>query len=437
LSGDELGATNRAAAGPVTTDLSAVLALAAHGWSVIPVHAVESTACTCGRADCPSPGKHPRVRWDRWMGRAATPAELEAWWARWPDANIGVVTGWVSGLVVLDVDPRHGGDSALETLEARHGPTPDTVGSLTGGGGRHLFFAHPPHLVPSRPLATGLDLKAEGGMVVVPPSRHASGARYRWRSGHAPGELVLAPLPDWLDRLSVTLDRGLRADRPPPVVRTPTERAEFAELWAEAGVDAEPGDVMVRCPFHDDHRPSLHVDGTGCRWFCFGCRRGGGVQALRRLIHPEAASGTAHRRDRAGAEATGPTTLAAETLVDVVGESAHQDALLAITGGRRTWSGVHHHAVARLVPDDDNPYDPNAIGVLVEDRPVGHLPREVARAYRPTVEDAIVDTGAATCRAEIRGGWERGHGDVGCFGVVVRLPRLDGDARTPGEGAPG
>ena len=211
-----------------------------------------------------------------------------------------------------------------------------------------------------------------------------------------------------------------------PATRTAQEQATFAELWSELGVVVEPREFMARCPLHDDHHPSLHIDPEGCRWFCFGCRRGGGIQALRRIAHPEAESSS---EQPAGAVA-GPevATLAPERSVDVVGESAHQDELLALTGGRRTWSGAHRQVLASLEPVDDNPFDPEAVAVLIEDRLVGYLPRWAAPIYRSTVEETIGRSGAATCRAEIRGGWERSGGDIGRFGVVILLPDL---ARSP------
>jgi hypothetical protein len=354
------------------------------------------------------------------MTRAATPAEIEAWWARWPDANVGVVTGWVSALVVLDIDPRHEGETTLAVLEDRHARLPDTVTSATGGGGRHLWFAHPSHLVPSRPLGPGIDLKAEGGMVVAPGSVHASGGAYRWLPGRAPDEHVLAPLPDWLEGLAITVDPG-GPGRQPPLARTSGERTAFRALWADVGVDLEGGETMVLCPFHDDHHPSLHVDADGCRWFCFGCRRGGGIQALRRLVHPD---GLPRARSASPPPSDEPT-LAAEVPLDVVGESAHQEDLLALTGGQRTWSGVHQVELAELVPRADNPVDPAAVEVVVGGRRVGYLGRSAARAYRPAVDAAIATGGVATCLAEIRGGWERAHGDVGRFGVIVFLPRVE------------
>jgi hypothetical protein len=355
------------------------------------------------------------------MTRAATPAEIEAWWQRWPGANVGVVTGWVSALVVLDVDPRHDGDRALAALEDRHAALPATVTSATGGGGRHLWFAHPAHLVPSRPLRPGLDVKAEGGMVVAPPSVHASGDLYRWCPGRAPDEQLLAPLPGWLEEIAVAVEHPSGPGRQPPLARTPSERSAFRSLWADVGVDLGSDEVMVLCPFHDDHRPSLHVDPDGCRWFCFGCRRGGGIQALRRLVHP---GGIPRDRPRTGTP-IGEPTLAADVAVDVVGESAYQENLLALTGGTRTWSGVRQVELAELVPRADNAYDPAAVEVVVDGRAVGYLGRTAARAYRPFVDAAIAADDAATCLAEIRGGWERGHGDVGRFGVVVFLPRVE------------
>ncbi len=358
------------------------------------------------------------------MSRRAGPTDIDFWWDRWPEANVGVITGWVSALIVVDIDPRNGGDATIATLEAEAEPLPATVTSLTGGGGRHLFYAHPTHLVPSRPLGAGVDLKAEGGLVVVPPSQHASGEPYRWSPGHGPGEHELAPLPGWLEHLSVTLDDARPAGSRVPVTRTEAEQATFRDLWSELGVDLAPQESMARCPLHDDHHPSLHIDPDGCRWFCFGCRRGGGIQALRRIVQ----SGSEPPSDRpAGGVGSEEATLAPERSVDVVGESAHQDELLALTGGRRTRSGAHRRVVATLEPVDDNPFDSQAVAVVIERRLVGYLPRAAAPIYRPLVEEAISRAGAATCLAEIRGGWERSGGDIGHFGVVLILPDPDSD----------
>ena len=154
------------------------------GWSVVPVRTRE---------------KHPLIAWQVYQQRCATVNDVRAWFARWPNANVGIVTGVVSGLVVMDVDPRHGGNESLAELEREKGPLPQTVEAVSGGGGRHLYFAHPGGTVHNRAaLAAGIDLRGDGGLIVSPPSIHPSGRHYQWRPGHAPHEITLAPLPGWL-----------------------------------------------------------------------------------------------------------------------------------------------------------------------------------------------------------------------------------------------
>ncbi len=154
------------------------------GWSVIPMLERD---------------KRPAIRWQDYQSvRAAEPA-LREWFRRWPAGNVGIVTGAISGLVVLDVDPRHGGAESLRDLEGEHGQLPKTLEAVSGGGGRHLYFAHPGGVVRNRVgIAPGIDLRGDGGCIVAPPSRHPSGRRYRWASGCAPDELPPAPLPRWL-----------------------------------------------------------------------------------------------------------------------------------------------------------------------------------------------------------------------------------------------
>ena len=108
------------------------------GWPVIPAHTVRDGECSCGNEHCESAGKHPRIAWAIYQTRVASADELRRWWTRWPDANVAVVTGAVSGIVVLDVDPRHGGDESIRDLTL-----PPTATAITGGGGQHYIYAHP------------------------------------------------------------------------------------------------------------------------------------------------------------------------------------------------------------------------------------------------------------------------------------------------------
>lgn len=168
--------------------LDAALAYARRGWSVVPL--------------VPR-GKHPLVRWLPHQETRADEAEIRGWFERWPEANVGVVTGAVSGLVVLDVDPQHGGADSLAELERSHGALPRTLEAATGGGGRHLYFRHPGRIVHNKVgLAPGIDLRADGGLIVCPPSIHPSGRRYAWAGVGGPERVLAAPLPPWLLRLA-------------------------------------------------------------------------------------------------------------------------------------------------------------------------------------------------------------------------------------------
>lgn len=147
-------------------------------------------------------GKQPLVPWVEHQQRRATPDEVRGWYRRWPLANVGIVTGQISNLVVIDIDPAHGGEDSLRDLMARFGALPPTLTAHTGGGGRHLYFSAPADPVPVRSrvgVAPGIDVRAEGGMIVAPPSIHPSGNHYEWISGGA--SVAPAPLPRWLKAL--------------------------------------------------------------------------------------------------------------------------------------------------------------------------------------------------------------------------------------------
>ena len=162
------------------------LSYAVRGWRVLPLHAPLNGGCSCRRPACSHPGKHPRTV--HGLSDASTdPDTINQWWREWPDANIGIVTGPESGLVVLDVDPRHDGDKSLRDLESQHAPLAPTLEVQTGGGGRHLYFKYPEGANlgnSSGTLGPGLDVKGSKGYVVAPPSLHASGKTYQWKDEH-------------------------------------------------------------------------------------------------------------------------------------------------------------------------------------------------------------------------------------------------------------
>ncbi len=221
------------------------------GLAVTPLHwpipANDGVACSCRKLGCSSQGKHPIV--PNWPESSSTDREqIEAWWKKYPEANVGIVTGDKSGIVVLDIDPRNGGDDGLEDLLAEHGELPETPECLTGGGGQHFYFKFPDGDVTIKnrsgknALVPGVELKADGGLVVAPPSRHKSGKAYAWEASSRPpvagdeGEVAFAEVPPWLMKL-IARSEG------PAVQHLPTraDGREFAEGTRNESLTREAG----------------------------------------------------------------------------------------------------------------------------------------------------------------------------------------------------
>jgi hypothetical protein len=184
--------------------LEAALAYAALGWRVHPLYGIRRTRggslqCGCSLdAGCSKPGKHPLFK--GWRNLATTcERTIEGWFRTRSYANLGLATGVASGVVVLDVDPGDGGDRALVEAVIEHGPLGDTVRAITGSGGDHYFFRHPGVPVSNKVgLRPGVDIRGDGGNIVLPPSLHLSGYRYQWPAGASPFELPILELPEWL-----------------------------------------------------------------------------------------------------------------------------------------------------------------------------------------------------------------------------------------------
>ncbi len=134
------------------------------------------------------------------------PVQIREWWERWTGANVAIATGAISRIVVLDIDPRHGGDETLEALQAQYGKLPETPTVLTGGRGLHFYFRHPGGLVPnsSGMIGKGIDVRGDGGYVIAPQSIHESGNRYLWEVWSRIDQIPLAALPDWLLKLTAS-----------------------------------------------------------------------------------------------------------------------------------------------------------------------------------------------------------------------------------------
>jgi hypothetical protein len=213
-------------------------AYAALGYRVVPMHAPRGDGgCTCPHgARCPDPGKHPCLAgWPRLA--STTPAEVRRWWRCWPQANVGLVTG--AHFDVLDLDGPQGMEALRAALTYRD-PTehPGPV-ACTGGGGWHLLYA-PTGLGNRVGLLPGVDWRGRGGLVVAPPSRHASGRRYAWVRPLAGG---LPAVPDRLWAL-LTPPRGERTTLPPPQPAT-GHGGRREERYAQAALEREAAAVRA------------------------------------------------------------------------------------------------------------------------------------------------------------------------------------------------
>ena len=125
--------------------------------------------------------------------------QIAAWWNRWPDANIGIATGSVSGgLVVIDLDrdeeKGRDGYEILQEWQRQHGQLPDTCQSITGRGGYHLLYRDTAEHRNAQALFEGVDIRGEGGYIVAPPSIHPNGHTYEWEQG--PDEFDIAQADD-------------------------------------------------------------------------------------------------------------------------------------------------------------------------------------------------------------------------------------------------
>lgn len=217
----------------MTRLLNAARAYAELGWAVFPLS--PGTKIPLLSKDQGGKGCHDATT-DR--------AQIEAWWKRTPDANVGIHCGPASGIVVLDVDvpdPARGktddGDLALAALEAKHGPLPDTPwqrsGEYEGRRARQIIFKHfDGARNTANRIAPGLDTRAGDGYIVAPPSLHPSGVRYEWVV--KPSVLALAAAPAWLVDFFTT-----RARETQPA---PTQRLDWSSVpsaYVQRALDSE------------------------------------------------------------------------------------------------------------------------------------------------------------------------------------------------------
>jgi putative DNA primase/helicase len=169
------------------------------------------------------------------------PAIIREWWeGKYRGCNVAIATG--GKVWALDVDPDDDGDASLFRLEQRYSPLPDTVRSITGGGGAHYLFKM--NGTPIRNsvgkmagIAPGLDTRGDGGYIIVPPSIHPdTKAPYQWEADFGPADFEPVEAPAWLEALAK------RPERPERIVhegRRREKREGPANSYGQKALDDE------------------------------------------------------------------------------------------------------------------------------------------------------------------------------------------------------
>jgi hypothetical protein len=217
----------------------------AAGWAVLPLHGIQGGRCTCGKADCKSPGKHPRLVLPHFeQGVLDATTDLEAFAEAvdlFPQSNIGIRPP--TSVMVIDVDPRNGGVDTLDMLESQHGQLPQTVEQITGSGGRHIVLQIPPGTEPPGKLGAGLDIKTHSGCIVAEPSMHVSGEAYGWEASSSLIDgVAIMPAPRWAVRAAAKAEQPVASVS--TIVLDPGTLADLAS--ALKAIDADDRDNWVR-----------------------------------------------------------------------------------------------------------------------------------------------------------------------------------------------
>lgn len=166
---------------------------AQRGWRIVPLHTIKRGNCTCkDGSSCKNAGKHPRTA-NGVKDATADPEVVRRWMTAYPETNWGLACGAASGVLVIDIDTKHDGFASWQSFADEHGiDLRATLTATSGGGGRHYFLTYTEGVRSRSAWLPGVDVRSDGGYVVLPPGRHVSGGRYRWDNLGA--EVLEAPV---------------------------------------------------------------------------------------------------------------------------------------------------------------------------------------------------------------------------------------------------
>lgn len=216
-------------------------------WSVIPIE---------------PKGKRPLVKWEEYQDSLCEEHVLGDWWTKWPNANVGVVTGKVSGITVVDIDNADGMRAIAKYIEGLTVPS-----ARTQKGGRHLYFKYVPGIGNKVRVLPGVDVRNDGGFVVAPPSEGTEG-KYEWEPGHVLGLVTPPEMPEGLKMVLRAIPATVEGapPRPGPRVASPEDFKEghrndtifhYAVSLAKGGVRDEGTLMTMLRPINAALQPPL------------------------------------------------------------------------------------------------------------------------------------------------------------------------------------
>jgi len=179
--------------------------------------------------------KRPIIKWKQYQDRMPTTKEVSEWFDMWPDANIAIITGKNSGLVVFDLDSEHAVDYA-----ENKGGFPDSPKVQTGKGW-HIFSQHPGFEISNDVnKKLDIDIRADGGYVVAPPSFHGSGRQYEWIDGFSIFDIDPAPCSPWM----IDYLKEMNSCSAKPTKKTTPKPSDNRSTASQSTTDNHYADIM-------------------------------------------------------------------------------------------------------------------------------------------------------------------------------------------------
>ncbi len=144
--------------------------------------------------------------------------QIKRWWTEHPKAGIGLPTGKVNNVIVIDIDPRNGGHVSFDRLLDEYDSLPHTVECLTGGGGNHYYLKYDDRINKSTLKDyPGIDIQSDGKYVILPPSTHPNGKQYHWEESSKPVITEIAEIPSWFVGRFADTQQSNGSFKPKPV----------------------------------------------------------------------------------------------------------------------------------------------------------------------------------------------------------------------------